>query len=112
MNLLISEIQKARESQREKRREMDAAKRETETELSEAEESNEERARLNCSYQFIVAMKGRVCTGKSTLAKELARSIGCASLDYDEVRDSFFPSQSDELLGDLCYKILWQMAFT
>ncbi|KAI4302286.1 hypothetical protein MLD38_038058 [Melastoma candidum] len=74
---------------------------------------------------MIVAMKGRGCTGKTTLARELAssfllRGYECSLFSYDDVRASIRETlglssadedvRSRESHDDLAYQALWQIA--
>ncbi|KAI4365847.1 hypothetical protein MLD38_021796 [Melastoma candidum] len=69
---------------------------------------------------IIVAMKGHSCSGKTTLAREIVRSLRLCRyvsslLRYDDIRASIqktLPSSSDNqgLCNDVAYRILWRMA--
>ncbi|KDP29708.1 hypothetical protein JCGZ_18643 [Jatropha curcas] len=66
---------------------------------------------------MIIAMKGHPGTGKTTLARSLASSLKIPLIDKDDVRDCTFflqnsPSVPTELLNDLSYHVVWQIAST
>ncbi|KAL8216022.1 hypothetical protein R6Q57_022859 [Mikania cordata] len=70
--------------------------------------------------RFILAMKGHPGSGKTTLARFLAASLGCPLIDKDDVRDSTFTIESQlesnetiqKLLNELSYQVLWRMVKT
>lgn len=63
---------------------------------------------------FVVAMKGHECTGKSSLAWQLARILGrgCVLLSFDDVAACVPEMASSESHEDLCHQILCQLATT
>ncbi|KAJ1702770.1 hypothetical protein LUZ63_002549 [Rhynchospora breviuscula] len=68
---------------------------------------------------LIIALKGHPGTGKSTLARALAATLGLPLLDKDDIRSctiSLQPllpqSQSQPLLNDLSYRTLFEVART
>jgi predicted kinase len=75
---------------------------------------------LRESHQpFIIAMKGHPGTGKSTLARALAKTLGLPLLDKDDIRNCTVPlqpllpqSQSQPLLNDLSYCTMFAIART
>lgn len=63
----------------------------------------------------IIAMKGHPGTGKSTLARSIARALRCPLIDKDDVRDATWPLQSStphQLLNALSYDVIWKVAST
>lgn len=71
--------------------------------------------------QLIIAMKGHPGTGKSTLAKSIARKLKFPLVDKDhlrgctrEVEEKFIlpTPESSKLLNDLSYEVMWHVAST
>ncbi|MFS7900294.1 putative P-loop containing nucleoside triphosphate hydrolase [Helianthus anomalus] len=70
--------------------------------------------------RVIVAMKGHPGSGKTTLARFIAASLGCPLIDKDDVRDSTFTIESQlasdttiqKLLNHLSYEVIWRMVET
>ncbi|KAK9080418.1 hypothetical protein SSX86_000176 [Deinandra increscens subsp. villosa] len=70
--------------------------------------------------RVIVAMKGHPGSGKTTLARFIAASLGCPLIDKDDVRDSTLTIESQfehttnikKLLNDLSYQVIWRMVET
>ncbi|MCD7456771.1 hypothetical protein HAX54_033043 [Datura stramonium] len=61
----------------------------------------------------ILAMKGHPGTGKSTLAKSIARTLKCPLIDKDHFKDCTKPLQVvTKLLNDLSYEAMWRVAST
>ena len=59
--------------------------------------------------QHLVAMKGHPATGKSTLARGLARRFGWPLIDKDDVKDHTLGLAGG---NELAYRILWQVVAT
>ncbi|KAL4566491.1 hypothetical protein LXL04_030607 [Taraxacum kok-saghyz] len=69
--------------------------------------------------RVIIAMKGHPGTGKTTLARFIAATLGCPLLDKDDIRDSTSAIEAEleshtvsKLLNDLSYEVLWRMVKT
>jgi prolyl-tRNA editing enzyme YbaK/EbsC (Cys-tRNA(Pro) deacylase)/predicted kinase len=63
------------------------------------------------SHPILIAMAGLPGTGKSTLARWLARETGAVVLDKDRVRSALFPPEEIEYSSrqdDLCFEIIFQ----
>ncbi len=58
---------------------------------------------------YLIAMKGHPATGKSTLARSLARQLGWPLIDKDDVKDHTLALADGNLLA---YTILWQIVET
>jgi predicted kinase len=58
---------------------------------------------------LLIAMKGHPATGKSTLARGLARAFGWPLLDKDDIKDHTLATPGG---NELAYAILWQMVAT
>jgi len=57
----------------------------------------------------LIAMKGHPATGKSTLARILARRLGWPLLDKDDIKDHTFDVPGGNVLA---YDVLWQIVET
>lgn len=71
----------------------------------------------------VIAMKGHPGTGKSTVARAIAKSLKCPLVDKDHFRDSTraiqhalltqtSPATAAKLLNDLSYDAMWRVVST
>ncbi|CAI9760979.1 unnamed protein product [Fraxinus pennsylvanica] len=82
----------------------------------------EEEINLVKERPIIIAMKGHPGTGKSTMARAIARTLKCPLIDKDHFRDCTHtleqslllstPCKATKLLNDLSYEVMWNVIST
>ncbi|XP_073047675.1 uncharacterized protein [Primulina eburnea] len=80
------------------------------------------RWRENEETPIIIAMKGHPGTGKSTIARAVAKTLRCPLIDKDHFRDGTqriqqalmlsSPSTANSLLNDISYEAMWRVTST